>query len=42
MTGLPDPIVARNAVGMPATPVSTLNPPSRRASARMADDFVSL
>ena len=34
MTGLPDPHVATNAVGMPATPSSTLNPFVLRMSIR--------
>ena len=41
MTGLPDPYVAMNAVGMLATPDSTVNPFAFSACCNSADDFVS-
>ena len=41
MTGLPSPNVAVNAVGILATPRSTLNPAFSRSSAISLDDFVS-
>src|SRR5688572_20630758 len=41
ITGWPDPYVATNAVGMPATPASTVKPLALSRSCSSFDDFTS-